>query len=70
MSDAYEYSAAVAVSDVPGSETHVRTPTHGGSEAYNELPDSIPSNDPKPLGKHRPPPPQSVWSPDGLSYPS
>nr|GFA78532.1 hypothetical protein [Tanacetum cinerariifolium] len=67
--DAYEYSAAVAVSDMPESETHVHTPAHDGSEAHNELPDSIRLNEPKPLGKHRPPPPQSVWSPDGLSYP-
>ncbi|GKB87029.1 hypothetical protein Tco_0959301, partial [Tanacetum coccineum] len=47
----------VAVSDVPRSGTHVHTPAHGGSEAHNELPDSILRNEPKPLGKHRPPPP-------------
>nr|GEY94407.1 hypothetical protein [Tanacetum cinerariifolium] len=63
------YSASVVVSDMSGSETHVHTPAHGGSEAYNKLPDSILSNEPKPIGKHRPPLPQSVWSPDGLSYP-
>nr|GEU67278.1 hypothetical protein [Tanacetum cinerariifolium] len=64
-----EYPAAVAMSDVLGSGTHVHTPAHCGSEAYNELSDSILSNKPKPLGKHKPPPPQSVWSPNGLSYP-
>ncbi|GJR75469.1 hypothetical protein Tco_0087834 [Tanacetum coccineum] len=36
-----EYPAAIAVSDVPGSRTRVHTPAHGGSEAHNELPDSI-----------------------------
>ncbi|GKA78871.1 hypothetical protein Tco_0785408 [Tanacetum coccineum] len=65
----YEYPAAVAVSDVPGSGTRVHTPAHGGFEAHNGLPDSILPNEPKPLGKHRPPPPQSVLSPDELSYP-
>ncbi|GJR52124.1 hypothetical protein Tco_1402645 [Tanacetum coccineum] len=65
----YEYPAAVAVSDVPRSGTRVQTPAHGGSEAHNELPDSILPNKPKPLGKHRPPPLQSVLSPDELSYP-
>ncbi|GKD93453.1 hypothetical protein Tco_1373290 [Tanacetum coccineum] len=63
------YVYAVAVSDVPGSETRVHTPAHGRSEAHNGLPDSILPNEPKPLGKHRPPPPQSVLSPDELSYP-
>nr|GFD27849.1 hypothetical protein [Tanacetum cinerariifolium] len=64
-----EYLAAVAVSDVPGSRTHVYIPAHGGSEAHNELPDSILSNVPKPLEKHKPPSSQSIWSPNGLSYP-
>ncbi|GKB39066.1 hypothetical protein Tco_0884008 [Tanacetum coccineum] len=50
------YVYAVAVSDVPGSGTRVHTPAHGGSEADNGLPDSILPNEPKPLGKHRPPP--------------
>ncbi|GJS79010.1 hypothetical protein Tco_0728891 [Tanacetum coccineum] len=63
------YPAAIAVSDVPGSRTRVHTPAHGESEAYNELPNSILSNEPKPLGKHRPPPLQLVLSPDELSYP-
>ncbi|GJX66492.1 hypothetical protein Tco_0300835 [Tanacetum coccineum] len=52
-----------------GSETRVHTPAHGGSEAHNELPDSILPNEPKPLGKHRPLPLQSILSPDKLSYP-
>ncbi|GKC36965.1 hypothetical protein Tco_1049349, partial [Tanacetum coccineum] len=57
------------VSDVYGAETRVHIPAHGGSEAQNGPPGSIPSNEPKPLGKHRPPLPQSIWSPDELSYP-
>ncbi|GKE67353.1 hypothetical protein Tco_1521514, partial [Tanacetum coccineum] len=52
-----------------GSETRVHTPAHNGSEAHNGLPDSILPNKPKPLGKHRPPPSQSVLSLDELSYP-
>ncbi|GJR94752.1 hypothetical protein Tco_0266926 [Tanacetum coccineum] len=65
----YEYPAAVAVSDVPGSRTRVHTPAHGGSEAHNELPNSILPNELKPLKKHRPPSLQLVLSPDELSYP-
>ncbi|GKE52710.1 hypothetical protein Tco_1487866, partial [Tanacetum coccineum] len=56
MPDAYEYPTAVAVSDVHGDETYVHIPVHGGSEAQNGPPDSIISHEPKPLGKHRPPP--------------
>ncbi|GJR70214.1 hypothetical protein Tco_0016279 [Tanacetum coccineum] len=63
------YPATVAVSDVHGAETRVHIPAHGGSGAQNELPDSIISHEPKPLRKHMPPPPQSVWSPDELFYP-
>ncbi|GKE79329.1 hypothetical protein Tco_1545449, partial [Tanacetum coccineum] len=63
--DAY----VVAVSDVHGAWTRVHIPAHGGSEAHNRLPDSILPNEPKPLGKHRHPPLQSVLSPDELSYP-
>ncbi|GJU48645.1 hypothetical protein Tco_1218200 [Tanacetum coccineum] len=33
-------------------------PAHGVSEAHNGSPHSILSHEPKPLGKHRPPPPQ------------
>ncbi|GJZ36260.1 hypothetical protein Tco_0582077 [Tanacetum coccineum] len=43
-----------------GSESHIwdscAYTAHGGFEAYNELPDSILPNEPKPLGKHRPHP--------------
>ncbi|GJX21961.1 hypothetical protein Tco_0226406 [Tanacetum coccineum] len=69
ISYVYEYPAAVIVSDVPGSGTRMHTPAHGGSEAHNELPESILPNEPKPLGKHRPPSLQLVMSPDELSYP-
>nr|GFB08358.1 reverse transcriptase domain-containing protein [Tanacetum cinerariifolium] len=60
----------VAVSGVSGAETRMHTPALGGSEAQNGLPGSILLSEPKPLMQHRPPPPQSVWSHDGLSYPS
>nr|GEY74938.1 hypothetical protein [Tanacetum cinerariifolium]GEZ45295.1 hypothetical protein [Tanacetum cinerariifolium] len=49
----YEYPAAIAVSNVPGSRTRAHTPSYGGSEARNKLPDLILSNKPKPLGEHR-----------------
>ncbi|GKE62319.1 hypothetical protein Tco_1512686 [Tanacetum coccineum] len=65
-----EYLVTVAVFDEHGAETRVHIPAHGGSEAQNGLPSSILSHEPKPLEKHRPPPPQSVWYPDELSYPS
>nr|GEU30077.1 hypothetical protein [Tanacetum cinerariifolium] len=67
MPDAYEYPAVVVVSEVHEAKTRMHTPAHGGSEAHNKPPDSIISNEPKPLGKHRPLPPQRVWSPNGLS---
>ncbi|GKD21985.1 hypothetical protein Tco_1223688 [Tanacetum coccineum] len=60
---------AYAVSDVHGAETRVHILAHGGSEAQNGPPDSILSHEPKPLGKHRPPPPQSILSPGESSYP-
>ncbi|GKF23714.1 hypothetical protein Tco_0076036 [Tanacetum coccineum] len=50
-----------------GSRMH--THDHGGSEAPDGSPDSILSSEPKPLGKHRPPPPPSILSPGGSSYP-
>ncbi|GKD07308.1 hypothetical protein Tco_1186993, partial [Tanacetum coccineum] len=53
----------VAVSDVPGDGSHVHTHDHGGS------PNSILSSEPKPLGKHKPPPPPSILSPGESSYP-
>ncbi|GJS54592.1 hypothetical protein Tco_0627954 [Tanacetum coccineum] len=68
--DTYEYPATVAVSDVHGAKTRMHIPAHGGFKAQNGLPDSILSHEPKPLGKHRSLPLQSVWSPDELSYPS
>ncbi|GJX53853.1 hypothetical protein Tco_0282222 [Tanacetum coccineum] len=69
MPDAYEYPATVAGSDVYGAGIRMHIPAHGGSEAHNGPPDLILSHEPKPLGKHRPPPLQSVLSPDELSYP-
>nr|GFD39246.1 hypothetical protein [Tanacetum cinerariifolium] len=65
--DAYgqPLKALPSQSAASGSESHVPDAV----EAHNKLPDSIPSNNPKPLEKYRPLPSQSVWSPDGLSYP-
>ncbi|GKD01341.1 hypothetical protein Tco_1171615 [Tanacetum coccineum] len=51
MPDAY------AVSDVHEAGTRMHILAHGGSEAHNGPLDSILSHKPKPLGKHRPPPP-------------
>ncbi|GKF13590.1 hypothetical protein Tco_0055052, partial [Tanacetum coccineum] len=65
-----EYPATLAVSDGHEAGTRVHIPAHGVSEAHNGPLDSILSHEPKPLGKHRPPPLQSVLSPDELSYPS
>ncbi|GJX17950.1 hypothetical protein Tco_0218782 [Tanacetum coccineum] len=64
--DAY----AIVVPDVPGYGSRVHTHDHGGSEAPDGLPDSILSSKPKPLGKHRPPPAQSILSLGESSYPS
>ncbi|GKC03777.1 hypothetical protein Tco_0995387, partial [Tanacetum coccineum] len=63
------YPVAVAVSDVPGSGSRVHTHDHGGSEAHDELSDSILSSEPKPLEKHRYLPPQSILSPGESYYP-
>ncbi|GJY60854.1 hypothetical protein Tco_0461511 [Tanacetum coccineum] len=63
--DAY----AVDVPDVPGYGSRVHTHNHGGSEAPDGSPDLILSSEPKPLGKHRPPPSQSILSPGESSYP-
>ncbi|GJY70895.1 hypothetical protein Tco_0474598 [Tanacetum coccineum] len=63
--DAY----AVAVPDVPGYGSRVHTHDHDGSKAPDGSPDSILLSDPKPLEKHRPPPPQSILSPGESSYP-
>ncbi|GKD25409.1 hypothetical protein Tco_1231623 [Tanacetum coccineum] len=59
----------VAVSGVPGYGSHVHTHDHDGSEAPDESPDSILLSEPKPLEKHRPPPPPSILSPGESSYP-
>ncbi|GJY51141.1 hypothetical protein Tco_0441988 [Tanacetum coccineum] len=40
----------------PGNGSRVHTHDHDGSEALDKSPDSILSSEPKPLGKHRPPP--------------
>ncbi|GJY71141.1 hypothetical protein Tco_0474844 [Tanacetum coccineum] len=64
-----EYSTAIDVLDVPGYGSRVHTHDHGGSEAPDGSPDSILSSESKPLGKHRPPPPQSILSPGESSYP-
>ncbi|GJY31124.1 hypothetical protein Tco_0414619, partial [Tanacetum coccineum] len=56
--DAYEYPATVAVSDVHGARTRVHILVHGVSEANNGPSDSVLLHEPKPLRKHRPPPPQ------------
>ncbi|GKE04727.1 hypothetical protein Tco_1396745 [Tanacetum coccineum] len=63
--DAY----AVVVSDVPGYGSCVHTHDYGGFEAPNESPDSIISSEPKPLQRHKRPPPPSTLSPGESSYP-
>ncbi|GKC33050.1 hypothetical protein Tco_1040344 [Tanacetum coccineum] len=60
---------AIAVSGVPGDGSRVHTHDHDGSKAPDESPDSILSSEPKPLGKHKLPPPPSILSPGGSSYP-
>ncbi|GKB34063.1 hypothetical protein Tco_0879005, partial [Tanacetum coccineum] len=68
--DAYGQSleALPSQSVASGSEagTRLHTPAYGGFETHDGPSDSILSSEPKPLGKHRPPPPQSVWSPEEL----
>ncbi|GKE34048.1 hypothetical protein Tco_1453370 [Tanacetum coccineum] len=59
----------VVVPDVPGYKSHVHTHDHDGSEAPDGSPESILSSEPKPLGKHRPPPIPSILSPGESSYP-
>ncbi|GJY25930.1 retrovirus-related pol polyprotein from transposon TNT 1-94 [Tanacetum coccineum] len=63
------FNIAVAMHDVPGYESRVHTHDHDRFEAPDRSPDSILSSEPKPLGKHRPPPPQSILSPGESSYP-
>ncbi|GJT96597.1 hypothetical protein Tco_1092115 [Tanacetum coccineum] len=64
-----DWKEPVAVSGVPGDGSRVHTHDHDGSEAPDESPDSILSSEPKPLRKHRPPPPPSILSPGESSYP-
>ncbi|GKG41259.1 hypothetical protein Tco_0470471, partial [Tanacetum coccineum] len=59
----------VAVSYVPGYGSRVHTHDHGGSEAPDGSPNSILLREPKPLGKHKPPPPPSTQSLGESSYP-
>ncbi|GKB69716.1 hypothetical protein Tco_0931128 [Tanacetum coccineum] len=61
---------SVVVPDVPGYGSRVHTHDHDGSKAPDGSPDSILSSEPKPLRKHRPPPPQPILSPGESSYPS
>ncbi|GKC84527.1 hypothetical protein Tco_1140244, partial [Tanacetum coccineum] len=68
-SAALAYPAAVAVSGVPGDGSRVHTHDHDRSEAPDESLDSILSSEPKPLRKHRHPPPPSILSPGESSYP-
>ncbi|GJR02413.1 hypothetical protein Tco_0525397 [Tanacetum coccineum] len=60
---------AVAVSGVPRDGSRVHTHDHDGSEAPDESIDIILSSEPKPLGKHMPPPPPSILSLRESSYP-
>ncbi|GJR01424.1 hypothetical protein Tco_0524408 [Tanacetum coccineum] len=59
----------VAMFGVPRDGSRVHSHDHDGSEAPDESPDSILLSEPKPLGKHRPPPPPSILSPGESSYP-
>ncbi|GKB93735.1 hypothetical protein Tco_0979872 [Tanacetum coccineum] len=62
LSLTFMYPVTVAMSDVPGTRSRVHTHDHGGSEAHDELSNSIQLSEPKPLRKHRPPPLQSILS--------
>ncbi|GJY20655.1 hypothetical protein Tco_0393221 [Tanacetum coccineum] len=59
----------VTVTDVPGDGSRVHTHDHGRSGAPDGSPDLILSSEPKPLGKHRPPPSPSILYPGESSYP-
>nr|GFB45411.1 hypothetical protein [Tanacetum cinerariifolium] len=61
------YHITVAMSGVSEAGTPVHTLAHGGSEAHGVLSGSTLSNEPKPLGQHRPPHPQSILSPGDLA---
>ncbi|GJV91902.1 hypothetical protein Tco_1539715 [Tanacetum coccineum] len=52
--------AAVAVSGVHRDGSRVHTHDHDGSKVPDESPNSILLSEPKPLRKHRPPPPPSI----------
>ncbi|GKF83880.1 hypothetical protein Tco_0248778, partial [Tanacetum coccineum] len=58
--DAYGQSLAAFPSQPAASRTGTRVHilAHGVYETHNGPPDSILSDEPKPLGKHRPPPQQ------------
>ncbi|GJZ37202.1 hypothetical protein Tco_0583393 [Tanacetum coccineum] len=58
----------IAVFGVPGDESRVHTHDHDVSDAPDESPNSILLSEPKPLRKHRPPPPPSIPSPRESSY--
>ncbi|GJT32349.1 hypothetical protein Tco_0922768 [Tanacetum coccineum] len=60
---------SIDVSGVPRDRSRVHTHDHDRSEAPDQSPDSILSSEPKPLGKHRPPPPPSILSLGESSYP-
>ncbi|GJT19755.1 hypothetical protein Tco_0878461 [Tanacetum coccineum] len=60
---------AITMPDVPGYKSRVNRHDHNVSGAPAGSPDSILSNEPKPLWKHRPPPPPSILSPGESSYP-
>ncbi|GKE01764.1 hypothetical protein Tco_1389747 [Tanacetum coccineum] len=70
---AYDQSLEALLTQPAASESedrsHVHIHDHDGSEAPDESPDSILSSEPKPLEKHRPPPPPSILSPGESSYP-
>ncbi|GJQ98944.1 hypothetical protein Tco_0521929 [Tanacetum coccineum] len=68
--DIYGYSEAGAMFDESGCGSRMHTYGHGRFEVPDRSPDSILSNEPKPLGKHRPPPPPSKPSLGESSYPS
>nr|GEW35465.1 hypothetical protein [Tanacetum cinerariifolium] len=56
------YFATVSVSAVSEAGTPVHTLAHERSKAHGVLSGSTLSNEPKPLGQHRPPPPRSILS--------
>nr|GEW11606.1 hypothetical protein [Tanacetum cinerariifolium] len=63
------YSATVVVPDVSEVGTPVYILARGGSEAHDVLSGLTLPIEPKPLGQHKPPPPRSILSLRGSSYP-